>query len=162
MHSFQPSRGRTFFEVLCAFALAASFVGAWMQTGASALLAAASVAALYGLVHAFDLFRRNPTVAVEPQRIELEPAAPLAAADQQLVLAEPASRAKADRPAKAARKKKTNVTEPAPAEPVEPAEEAEVAEAVQFEEAAYISHAPLFEPAPFVRQQRAAFGRKSG
>lgn len=73
MHSFQPSRGRIFFEVLCAVGIAASCGGAWLQTGASALLAAASIATLYSLVRFFDLFRRDPTVEVEPQRIEFEP-----------------------------------------------------------------------------------------
>lgn len=72
MHSFQPSRGRIFFEVLCAVGIAASCGGAWMQTGASALLAAAAIATLYSLVHFFDLFRREPSVAAEPQRIEFE------------------------------------------------------------------------------------------
>jgi hypothetical protein len=70
MHTFQPSRGRILFEVLCAVGIAASCGGAWIQTGASALLAASSLATLYGLVHFFDLFRSAPAVAVEPQRIE--------------------------------------------------------------------------------------------
>ncbi|MCL6699439.1 hypothetical protein LZ496_11680 [Sphingomonas sp. NSE70-1] len=74
MHSFQPSRGRIFFEVLCAMGIAASCGGAWLQTGASALLASAGVATLYALVHFFDLFRRDPSVAVEPQRIDFTPA----------------------------------------------------------------------------------------
>ena len=75
MHSFQPSRGRIFFEVLCAVGIAASCGGAWMQTGASALLAAAGVSTLYALVHFFDLFRRAPSAAAEPQRIEFSPEA---------------------------------------------------------------------------------------
>lgn len=75
MHSFQPSRGRIFFEVLCAVGIAASCGGAWMQTGATALLAAAGIATLYALVHFFDLFRREPSVAVKPQRTEFEPEA---------------------------------------------------------------------------------------
>lgn len=74
MHSFQPSRGRIFFEVLCAIGIAASCGGAWLQTGASALLAAAAVATLYALVHFFDLFRRDLSLAVEPQRIDFTPA----------------------------------------------------------------------------------------
>jgi hypothetical protein len=72
MQSFHHSRGRIFFEVLCAFGMSASLAIGWMQTGASALVAAASIAALYALVHVFDLFRRNPVVAAEPQRIEFE------------------------------------------------------------------------------------------
>lgn len=73
MHSFQPSRGRILFEVLCAVGIGASCGGAWLQTGASALLAAAFVATLYGLVHFFDLFRRDPLPAAEPQRIDFTP-----------------------------------------------------------------------------------------
>ena len=70
MHSFQPSRGRILFEVLCAVGIAASCGGAWMQTGASALLAASSIATLFGLVRFFDLFRREASLAAEPQRID--------------------------------------------------------------------------------------------
>lgn len=73
MHSLQASRGRIVFEVLCSIGIAASCGGAWLQTGASALLAAAAVATLYALVHFFDLFRRDPSVAVEPQRIDFTP-----------------------------------------------------------------------------------------
>ena len=199
MPSFHRSRGKIFFEVLCAFAISVSLVGAWMQTGAWALLVISSVVALYGVVHAFDLVRRNAAEAVEPQRIEFLagpeidlPASQVAdasivvAADQQLTpdnpvkelqLVEPAApRSKAGRPAKASRKgggrrssapKEAKVTELTPPEEEDaiklalPAEE-EVAVVVDFDEAAHISHAPLFEPAPFVRQQRAAFGRKTG
>ena len=69
MRSFHHSRGRIFFEVLCAFGISASCVGAWMQTYATAMLGAAAIAALYGLVHFFDMFGRSPAVAepvVEP------------------------------------------------------------------------------------------------
>lgn len=76
MHSFQPSRGRILFEVFCAFGTVASCVGAWKQTGASALLAAASFAGLYGFVRLLDLARSGPVEAVEPQRTELEPEVP--------------------------------------------------------------------------------------
>jgi hypothetical protein len=199
MQSFHRSRGRIFFEVLCAFTISASCAGAWLQTGAWALLVTSSVMALYGVVNAFDLVRRNPADAVEPQRIEFQPGpeidvpaiqvadAPIEVAEDQQVttsngvhalqLVEPAApRAKAARLAKSARKgggrrasapKEAKLTEQAP--PDEPdatelalPEEAEVAAAVDFDEAAHISHTPLFEPAPFVRQQRAAFGRKAG
>ena len=70
MHSFHPSRGRILFEVLCALGSQHPAVAHGMQTGASALLAAAAVAALYGLVHLFDLLPRRSVLAVEPQRIE--------------------------------------------------------------------------------------------
>jgi hypothetical protein len=72
MHSYQPSRGRILFEVLCALGIAAALADAWLQTDVRGLAAAALVAALYGLVHFFDLFRRNPAVEVEPQRIDFE------------------------------------------------------------------------------------------
>ena len=72
MHSYQPSRGRIFFEVLCAFGMSAALAGSWLQTGATAFAAAASIAALYGLVHFFDMFRREPVIAVEPQRIDFD------------------------------------------------------------------------------------------
>jgi hypothetical protein len=76
MNSFQPSRGRIFFDVLCAAGIAASSGGAWIQTGASALLAAMAIATLYALVRFFDLFSARPAeVAAEPQRIEFAPIA---------------------------------------------------------------------------------------
>jgi hypothetical protein len=85
MRDFHQSRGRILFEVFCAFAVAASCAGAWMQTGASALLPVALVALLYGVVHAFDLARRNPAGAADQLRIDF-------AADQHgSLLAEPDS-----------------------------------------------------------------------
>src|SRR3954447_2956926 len=59
MHSFHRSRGKIVVEVLCAFGIAASCVGAWMQTGAWAMLSAAAVAAFFGIFHAFDLADRK-------------------------------------------------------------------------------------------------------
>jgi hypothetical protein len=70
MHSFHQSHGRVLFEALCAFGMVASCVGAWKQTGASALLAAAAIAGLYGFVHLFDLRHGKPAEAIEPQRID--------------------------------------------------------------------------------------------
>ena len=72
MHSYQPSRGRIFFQVLCAFGISAALAGSWMQTGATALAAAASIAALYGLVHFFDMFQQRPVIEVVPQRIDFD------------------------------------------------------------------------------------------
>jgi hypothetical protein len=72
MHSFHPTRERILFEVFCALAIAASCVGAWMQTGAWALLPGAFAAALYGLFHAFDLARPGATVTVDQPEYEVE------------------------------------------------------------------------------------------
>lgn len=198
MHSFHHSRGRVLFEFVCALGIVASSVGAWKQTGASALLVAAFVAGLYGFVHLFDLRRRDSAEAVEPQRIEFEaevqvelPAfqdtcVPLAVPDQQPAtdgtiedadVVEPAAPpAGKNRRAKSSRKggsrragapQLAEVTELAPPEEAEVAvamvhEEEEVAGLVPPEEAAHPPLAPLFEPEPFVRQQRAVFGRKAG
>ena len=192
MHSFQPSRGRIFFEVLCAVGIGASCGGAWMQTGASALLAAAFVATLYGLVHFFDLFRHEPSLAAEPQRIDFapdgqaelstvkavaEPEPPVeevldvpamrsAASDfgdAEVEPAEPAAapasvsrRPKAPRKenGRSAAKKKSKVTE------LTPVVDLEVAEPAVVEEVSHIHVAPLFEPDPFHRMPRQAFGRR--
>ena len=75
MHSFQPSRGRIFFEVLCVLTFAASFAVAWLQTKASAFLPLVAVSLLYALIHLFDM-RRRPMAEIEaaaPQRIDFAP-----------------------------------------------------------------------------------------
>jgi hypothetical protein len=59
MHSHRRSRGKILFEALCGFGLAASFAGAWDQTGASAFLASASVMALASIYWSFGLFARD-------------------------------------------------------------------------------------------------------
>ena len=218
MQSFHHSRGRILFEVLCALSISASCVGAWMQTNASALLAAASVSALYGLVHLFDMRGRKPAVAAERQQVatatDRETAVP--GHQETLALSPPAELqltaetnvqqvAKADPPApKATRARKTkaapkagrrrasareetkvvevappeeaNVTEFVPEEPkvVElirpeepktaepaPSEDAQAPTPPPPDETAPIPLTPLFDPKPFVRQQRAAFGRKA-
>jgi hypothetical protein len=198
MRDFHQSRGRILFEVFCALVVAASCAGAWMQTGAWALLPVALVALLYGVVHAFDLARRNPADAADPERIDLAadphgslPApldsdVSLAAAEQlattdeaveevELVklAAPPGSkirRAKAPRKSggrRASEPKETKATERAPLVEAEVAvpvdvEEVEVAPPLPPEEEAHVPLAPLFEPEPFARQQRAVFGRKAG
>jgi hypothetical protein len=231
MHSFHYSRGRILFEVFCALAISASCVGAWIETGAWALLGAAAIAALYGLVHAFDMRRPRAARAELPQRMAFatdrqravltDQGSPVAQAmaDQQVVAgtvipeAEPAevpardiipeaatakvparqaSKGQAKAPRKRAAKRAiapndSKVVEPAPvpveaveaaapvppapAEPVEaaapvppaPAEPVEAAAPVpQPAEPAHVSPVPLFEPEPFVRQQRPVFGRRAG
>lgn len=190
MHSFQPSRGRIFFEVLCALAIAASCAGAWRQTGATALLAVAAVAAIYGLVHLFDLRRPKSAVTVEPQRIDFEtetenelpglqdqglrlevddqPTTERSIEDDEIVdPAAPPTKA----PRKGGRRPKTpkvvKVAELAPPEvpqvaELEAPEEVEIAAPEPHDEAAHASLAPLFEPEPFARQRHAVFGRKAG
>lgn len=185
MHSFHHSRGRILFEVACALTISASCVGAWMQTGASAFLPAAAAAALYGLVHAFDLARPKPRLTADPPSEEISEAPhevqPETVTDQGREEAvKPASVQKSKSPRKPARKggRRTKAAAPAaiseaakpdevPAAAVDPVEEnipVDAEEAVPpqpFEEDAPIPIAPLFEPEPFVRQQR-MFGRKAG
>lgn len=193
MHSFQPSRGRILFEVLCAVGIAASCGGAWMQTGASALLAAASVATLYGLVHFFDLFRREPSLAAEPQRIDfaadgqadlpmvegiaepelaIEELAEVLTGDRRLtdfgaveaeLVGSVAVQADGTAPTKAPRKgtrRTTAANRKSKVSDLKPAQEAEAARLASVEEVPHVHVAPLFEPDPFVRMPRQAFGRR--
>ena len=183
MHSFHQSRGRILFDFFCTLVVVASCAGAWMQTGATALLGAAAAVGLHGLVRLFDLTRTKPTEAIEPQRIdfatnlqgdvvaELEAAEPLVVVEQQMVAdqiedAEPvelaAPQTKPGRKAKAPRKvggrrvtaKEAKVVELAP-----PAEE-EVADLDVPDETTHSHIEPLFEPDPFARMPRRAFGRR--
>ena len=132
MHSFHHSRGRVLFETACALTISASCVGAWMDLGVPAFLPAAAVAALYGLVHLFDMRRpavayAAPVVAMddEPQgnllayvSPELEPVA-----EEQMAEADPVDEpppAPEPKPKKRRASKKT-----APVAEVEPVAEAE-------------------------------------
>lgn len=202
MHSFQPSRGRIFFEVFSALAIAASLAGAWAQTGASALLAAAVVAGLSGMVHAFDLARSRPTAAEEPQRIEIEPEAhdvivPMVAVEELRAVAQEAEGEAAElveaAPSRAASGRRSGGSRKGSGRRAKPRKEPTVAELVPVDEAvvpwptaeeaypptdsppaeeefAFLPEedagqphiAPLFEPDPFVRMPRRAFGRKAG
>ena len=180
MHSFHHSRGRIFFEIFCALTVAASCAIAYLQTGATAMLAVAGVVAAYSLVHATDV-RRRPAPTAEAPRAEAPAKAERAAVSaampvEELVVAEP----KASKPKRRSRKK-LPAEEPVVAEPeiVEIAEQ--VPEAIALDEPAdlpvvpmsvadaheepeedYHPHvAPLFEPQPMVRQLR-TFGRKAG
>lgn len=188
MHSFHQSRGRILFEVLCALAVSASCVGAWMQTQASALLGAAFATALYALWHLTDMRRPKPAVAgftetIEPvdevpgellDRIENAPVeippAPIAASEpalgaEELSTSEPPAAEKAKRPRKP-RAKKAAKPQEMPVEATAP--EAPMIEPLQVEPLELVASdedrqpiEPLFEPEPFVRQHRAVFGRKA-
>jgi hypothetical protein len=157
MHSFHQSRGRILFEVLCALGIVASCVGAWQQTGASALLAAAAVAGLYGFVHLFDLVRGEPVEAPVPQRIDFEAEAVVAMppAEAPAAMFEAVDEPMAP-PAKAPRKGSRKVKAPKASALLE-----EPASPMSFEEGSHHRVAPLFEPEPFVRTLRAGFGRRS-
>ena len=186
MHSYQHSRGRILFEVACAFGISASCVWAWQQTYATALLPAAAIAALYGLVHAFDLVRRRPAVAEaievsEPvaSHIDFSPSSesPQVIEPPAEVVAEAAPKRKRKPSRKAERAFIADIAAPEPeVAPVIP----EVVEAVEVTEPEvvdlqpamrvvptppaepeYVPATPLFEADPFVRQQRAAFGRRT-
>ena len=186
MYSFHQSRGRIFFEVLCALAVSVSCVGTWMQTGASAMLPAAAAALLYGLVHLFDMVRRRPAapktetvevVAVQPVEPMSNPMPVVAMVTAEPVMDDPVAEAapaaiEAVPPARKARqpkapRKKAKVAKPVPSEVATVggliAEDEAAAELpTPFEEEHHASVTPLFEPVPFVRQPRSGFGRKAG
>jgi uncharacterized cupredoxin-like copper-binding protein len=169
-----------------------------MQTYATAMLPAAAIAALYGLVHAFDMVRRSATVAesveaVEPAtdqgdmlaKLEFGEAEPVINEEPKFVeppaevVAETAMKRKrrSSRPAGSRRDRRETEPEVAQIAPgpepeiVAAAEEAEPEAAepkpamhivdTALNEPEYVPATPLFETEPFVRQQRAAFGRKA-
>jgi hypothetical protein len=195
MHSFHQSRGRILFEVFCTLGISASCVFAWMQTYAPAMLGVAGFAGLYGLVHLFDMARRNPPVAApvevsapvtddrgdllvyleedEPELLlEAEPQVVEAAEEAQPPVAEPVQESEPEvvEPLQQREPAADVVQEAEPEAVVEPVQEAEPEAPDPVEEAApiepahdepeYSPVAPLFEAEPFVRQQRAAFGRR--
>jgi hypothetical protein len=195
MHSPHPSRGRILFEVLCAFAIATSFVGAWKQTGAWTLLPAALVAALYGFFHLFDMSApQAASAAAEPQRIEFESEAaevvvPMVAAEDppavdsveaaevvELAASRAGSglrsgsrkgtgrRAKTTKAAKAAEPAATEEMQaPWPMVDEPRATESQVEDDFAFSHDDGPAHpqiAPLFEPEPFAKMPRRAFGRR--
>ncbi|HEY7005143.1 MAG TPA: hypothetical protein VH392_01535 [Sphingomicrobium sp.] len=159
MHSFHQSRGRILFEALCALGISASLAGAWLQTQASAVLPAAALALVLGLVRMSDMSRRSPDNAAE--RREEHPidvptpwdesavAEPVEEVGETAVTKPRAKRAKA--PRKTAKARKEPVAKPAAVE--EPESVAEEVTPLPLE--------PLFDPQPFARQQHAVFGRKA-
>ena len=198
MHSFHHSRGRILFEVACALGISASCVWAWMQTYATAMLPAAAIAALYGLVHAFDMVRRSPAVAqsveaVEPAtdqgdllaNLEFGEAVPVINEEPEVaeppaeVVAETAMKRKRRAPRPTGSRRDRREPEPEVAQIVPGPEPEIVAAAAEAEpevaepepamrlvdsapdEPEYVPATPLFETEPFVRHQRAAFGRKA-
>jgi hypothetical protein len=87
MHSHRRSRWKVLFEALCGLGLAASFAGAWDQTGASAFLASAWITALIAIYWSFGLFGRThqaeqPTAVVAAAPHVEQPTAVVAVAPQ--------------------------------------------------------------------------------
>jgi hypothetical protein len=175
MHSHRRSRGKILFEAVCGFGLAASFAGAWDQTGASAFLASASIMGLFAIYWSFGLLGRershqveqpSAAVAVAPQ-VE-QPSAVVAvapqaevqtAAHEQAFAREPEVVAEPQPVAKAAKKPRARKAKKVAADAVPIVEQAGPA---AFADSAYqaLPIEPLFEPQPFAREPR-AFGRKS-
>ena len=187
MHSHRRPRGRILFEVVCALTVGVSFVGAWIQTGAWAFIGPAFVFTLFGLYWAIDMFGQDsgahapadraaaPVRAHDPDPVvdmasavmpeirfeRFEPAPeplverfeePEIHTDVVPFVAEsgPAPLAKADTKPRA-RKAKAKKAEPV-------VEQVPVAVA---EESAFDHHIEqLFDPQPFARQARPAFGKR--
>jgi hypothetical protein len=174
MHSLQQSRGRILFDAVCAFGIAASCVAAWMQTWSTAMLPAAAIAALYGLVRASDMLRREPKVDAPEKPAECigEPAPAMEEVAERIELPAEVSSAADKKPTRKPRKtaklpREPEVAEiPADPEPLvakpepEPEPDLYIVTSVP-DEPEYVPATPLFETEPFVRQQRAAFGRKA-
>ena len=171
MHSHRRARGKILFEVLCALSLAASFAGAWDQTGSSALLASASILALVAVYWSFGLVARDRSddaAQLKPAGADAQEAEVEAAAQQEVlafdpeVLAEPEPEVVADpepvaaapkkRPARKA-KKAAAVVAPVVERPEPVAIEELVSDGLPLEQ--------LFDSRPLVRQPRPAFGRKA-
>ena len=160
MYSHQRARGKILFEVLVALSLAASFAGAWDQTGSPALLASASIMALFAVYWSFGLVSRDrsvhaaqPVAAVaEAREFEVVAAAPepiLAPEPEAPVEPEPVAPAPKKPRARKAKKSAAD-TAPVVEQQTQPAEP--VSNGLPIEQ--------LFETQPFVRQPR-AFGRKA-
>jgi hypothetical protein len=127
------------------------------------MLPAAFVAALYGLVHTFDMARRNPKAATSAQIAE-------SVADQQGDLLQYIETNEPEPEVLEEAEATTALEESEPDAPSAPEDELENPAVTQEEglaeqgsdEPEYTPVVPLFEPEPFVRKKRAAFGRKGG
>ena len=170
MHSFHHSRGRILFEVACALTISASCVVAWMDLGTLAFLPAAAVAALYALVHLFDMRGRKPAVAGaapalwmeaevqgdllayanESSRAPLaEPAPTFVELVEDAPVAEPEPVAQPEPVAKAPPKKRSR---PRKAKPIEPVAQVVEAEPVE-EEVPVVEIEAVDEDAPAVESE---------
>ena len=180
MQSLHHSRARILFDAACAIGVAASCAWAWQQTYATATLSAAAIAGLYGLVRASDMLRSGPK-AVESTAVTEAYAAPVApepvaepvhefvadAAEPSAKRGRKPAKPKAGRGKRAAEPEVVQfAAEPEPEEVVEEPNVVELPPELRMVESApdepqYVPATPLFEAEPFVRQQRAAFGRKA-
>src|SRR5687768_9499464 len=87
MHSHQRARWKILFEAFCALGLAASFAGAWDQTGSSALLASASIMAVVAVYWSLGLVRRDRSdqLAQPSAVVAVQPVAAVAEAQEAAV-----------------------------------------------------------------------------
>jgi hypothetical protein len=163
MHSHQRSRGKVLFEVLCALSLAASFAGAWNQTGSSALQASAAIMALFAIYWSFGLVARDrrdeaaqPAAAVAAaQEATVETAVPEEVFIREPdVVTEPEPVAAEPKKRRARKAPKAAAVAAALVEPVEP-------EAIEQPVSSGPPLEQLFDVQPLVRQPRPAFGRKA-
>ena len=163
MHSHQRSRGKILFEVLCALGLAASFASAWDEIGSPSLLASASIMALFALYWSSGLIARDrvevvaqtAVAVVDAPQAEVEFVAPEAVfACEPDILAEPEPVAAPPRKRPARKARKAAAVVASMVERPEPdAIEEPVSDGPPLE--------PLFDPQPFARQPRPAFGRRA-
>jgi hypothetical protein len=178
MHSYHRARGKILFEVLCALSLAASFAGAWDQTGSSALLASAAILALFAIYWSFGIFRRDraepavlPVAAVADARavaVEIAAREEVSACEPEVPTADrlevfpfqPDVPSEPEPVAPAPKKKRVRKTKKAAADAAPAVDQPEPVAMAEP-----VSHGPplepLFEPQPYVRQPRPAFGRKA-
>ena len=164
MHSHRRARGKVLFEALCALGLAASFAGAWVETGSSALLASASIVALFAIYWSFGLVARDRVEAPAQTPVAVpdiwEPEAEVETAVREVynrapeVPSEPEPVAPAPKKRAARKSKKAAAEVAAVVEPSEPVAIAPpVSNGLPLEQ--------LFDVQPRVREPRPAFGRKA-
>lgn len=173
MRRHRRPRAGILFEVLCALAIGASFVLAWRQTGVWAFLGSASAFALLGLYWSLGLFARDALAAAEQPTAEAEENE-VPATFQGAIAAEEAEALAKGRVEAVANEADVPI-DPGPRPKAPAKRRARTARAAKagnggaVEPAAVCEPAPsgppieqLFDPQPFSRQLRPAFGRRAG
>ena len=174
MQSHRRPRGKIFFEAFCAVCVGVSFVGAWTQTGAWAFLAPAFLFTLFGLYWALDMIGGEAQVraVATPAPVPLADPEPVGGRESAVMpeirferfeaSVEAAAEAAAVAELQPKKLKKVRTAKKA-AEPVirQVAAPTPVLEEQGLEEPSHEAHIePLFDPQPFARQARPAFGKR--